>query len=93
MELITQVATQRIEIWHNQSVLNLNGSFFRNKGSHTFEGTYIAEDTFLNISSTCLHQVSLASIVMPKVRQGFGMFKLLDDLIVNSYFNVFILNR
>ena len=53
----------------------------------------MAEDTFLHISSTCLHQVSLASIVMPKVRQGFDMYNLLDDFIVNSYFNVFILNR
>ena len=47
LELITQVATQTvpnraamIKIWHNQSVINLNGSFFQNKGSHTFEGTY-----------------------------------------------------
>ena len=44
----------------------------------------MAEDTYLHISSTCLHQVSLASIVMPKDRQGFDMFNLLVDFIVNS---------
>ena len=54
LELITQVATQTvpnraaiIEIWHNQSVINLKGSFFRNKGSHAFEAPiHVAEDTF-----------------------------------------------
>ena len=47
LELITQVATQTvpyrasiIEIWLNQSVIKLKGSFFRNKGLHTFESTY-----------------------------------------------------
>ena len=47
LELITQEATQKvlyratlIEIWHNQGVIILNGSFFLNKGSHAFEGTY-----------------------------------------------------
>ena len=48
LELITQEATQTvpnraaiIEIWpRNQSVIHLNGSFFRNTGSHTFEGSY-----------------------------------------------------
>ena len=47
LELITQEVTQKvlyratlIEIWHNQGVIILNESFFRNKGSHAFEGTY-----------------------------------------------------
>ena len=63
LELITQVATQRvpnraaiIEICQNQSVINLNGSFFWNKGSTRLRSRIA--DTFLHISSTCLHQVS-----------------------------------
>ena len=59
LELITQVATQTvpyraaiIDIWHNQSVINLNGSFFRNFGikGRTRLRAPIAEDVFLHVS-------------------------------------------
>ena len=64
LEFITQVTTQTvpnraaiIEIWHNRSVIDLNGSFFGIKGRARLRAPK-AEDAFLHISSTCLHQVS-----------------------------------
>ena len=93
LELIPQVATQTvpkraaIEIWHNQGVINLSGSFFWNKGSHTFEGTYEL------ILAYFFNMFAPSKLNIYGNAQGFGMFNLLDDLIFSSYYNVFILDN
>ena len=59
----------------------MNGSFFRNKGSHTFEGTYSREyflAYFFNVFAPSRWSIYGNA-------QGIGMF-MHDDSIVNSYF-------
>ena len=60
LQFLPLITAAIIEIWHNQSVINLNDSLINSFGikGRTHLRALIAEDTFLHISSTCLHQVS-----------------------------------
>lgn len=79
-----------IKMWHNESIINnyLNGSFFWNKRSHPFGSTY----SWGYLPVYFFKAFAPGQLSICGDTQGFGMSDFLDDLNVNSYFNVFILD-